>query len=160
MHLSFEPISDENREEALRLRIAREQEGFVETVAQCLKEARHCRRWRPVAIMDGHALVGFSMYGYFFWPYLPFGRLWLDRLLIDEAFQGRGYGKAALSGLVDRLSHEYRCSKIYLSVYPENLAAIRLYESYGFHFNGQKDVHGESVMVYEVPRPAAKRHGW
>ena len=39
------------------------------------------------------------MYG-FFWEYLPFGRLWLDRLLIDRRFQGRGYGRAALAALL------------------------------------------------------------
>ena len=41
------------------------------------------------------------MYG-FFWEYLPFGRLWLDRLLIDRRFQGRGYGRAALAALLDQ----------------------------------------------------------
>ena len=41
------------------------------------------------------------MYG-FFWEYLPFGRLWLDRLLIDRRFQGRGYGRAALAAMLDQ----------------------------------------------------------
>ena len=41
------------------------------------------------------------MYG-FFWEYLPFGRLWLDRLLIDRRFQGLGYGRAALAALLDQ----------------------------------------------------------
>ena len=94
MDLHFEPITDDNREHALKLHISPTQKGYVETVEECLEEASHGRNWRPVGIYDGPVMVGFAMYGFFWWPYLPLGRLWLDRLLIDEAFQGRGYGRS------------------------------------------------------------------
>ena len=42
------------------------QEGFVETVSACLDEAAQRADWRPMAIYDGTAVVGFAMYGYFF----------------------------------------------------------------------------------------------
>lgn len=152
MNIHFEPIKEENREAALKLRIAKNQQGFIETVAQCLDEADQCRRWHPVGIYDGTTMVGFAMYGFFFWQYLPFGRLWLDRLLIDEKYQGKGYGSAALHGLVEQLKRDYRCKKIYLSVIRENQIAATIYEKFGFRFNGQRDVHGEHVMVYSVER--------
>lgn len=151
MNIHFEPITAENRDIALALSLHPEQQGFIEPISQCLKEAKHNKRWKPVGIYDGAEMVGFAMYGFFIWQYLPFGRLWLDRLLIDRRYQGNGYGSAALSGLVQLLIQEYDCKKIYLSVIMGNGTAIRLYQKFGFHFNGKKDLHGEHIMVYEVP---------
>ena len=100
MNLHFEPITSENRATALNLKIAGSQHGFIESVEQCLSEADRCKRWHPVGIYDGDTMVGFAMYGFFLWQYLPFGRLWMDRLLIDEKYQGKGYGTAAFSVLL------------------------------------------------------------
>lgn len=146
MSLRFEPVTEANRADVLALSVAPGQEGYVETVAQCLDEARQSRAWRPVGIYDDDTPVGFAMYG-FFWQYLPLGRLWLDRLLIDGHFQGQGYGKAALAGLLARLEAQYpRRRKIYLSVYNGNAPAIHLYRQFGFQFTGELDTHGEKVM--------------
>ncbi len=150
MHIHFEPITSQNREIALNLKIADSQHGFIESVQQCLSEADRCKRWHPVGIYDGDTMVGFAMYGFFRWQYLPFGKLWMDRLLIDEKYQGKGYGGAALSGLLHLLTRDYRCRKIYLSVIEGNDAAVRLYEKFGFSFNGKRDMHGEHIMVYQV----------
>lgn len=149
MQLHLEPITSKNRDQALSLHVAPGQETYVETVRQCLQEADKRRCWRPVGIYDQDALVGFAMYG-FFWEYLPWGRLWLDRLLIDRSCQGKGYGHAAFQALLERLTREYGQRKIYLSVIEGNDAAIALYQKFGFQFNGERDVHQEKVMV----RPA------
>ena len=101
MKIRLEPVTVASRAAVERLETAPGQEGFVESVAECLAEADRRRCWRPVGVYDGDALIGFAMYG-FFWEYLPFGRLWLDRLLIDRRFQGRGYGRAALAALLDQ----------------------------------------------------------
>ena len=85
MYIHVEPVNDKNREAVLALKIHETQKGFVESPEQCLKEASEETCWRPVGIYDGDQLIGFSMYGYF-WQYLPFGRVWLDRLLIDRDY--------------------------------------------------------------------------
>lgn len=143
--LRFERISRENREEAEALRVFPAQAGMIETVGECLREADGLALWRPVGIFDGSQMVGFAMYGLFSRP-AP-GRLWLDRLLIDWKYQGKGYGGLALGGLLDRLRGEYGEREIYLSVYGDNERAIRLYERAGFCFNGEYDINGERVMV-------------
>lgn len=150
MNLHYEPITNKNRQTALKLKISGDQKGFIESVEQCLSEADKCRRWHPVGIYNGDTMVGFSMYGFFLWQYLPFGRLWLDRLLIDEQYQGKGYGSAALADLVRLLIRDYNCKKIYLSVIKENENAIRMYEKFGFSFTGKRDLHGEHIMVYRT----------
>lgn len=155
MNIHFEPITSQNRESALALQISRTQEGFIESVAQCLSEADRCKRWHPVGIYDGSTMVGFAMYGFFLWQYLPFGKLWMDRLLIDEKYQGKGYGSASLAKLIDLLIQDYSCRKIYLSVIKENKTAIKMYEKYGFSFTGKQDLHGEHIMVYNVPSKQA-----
>ena len=150
--LHCEPITEKLRREALTLRTAKGQEGFIESVAQCLAEADGDSRWKPIAILDGEHMVGFAMYGFFRPEYPPEGRLWLDRLLIDAGCQGMGYGKAAMADLLDRLAGEYpNQTEIYLSVIQGNDAAISLYQQFGFAFNEERDTKGEFVMVKEVP---------
>ena len=90
------------------------------------------------------------MYGYF--PEPAPGKLWLDRLLIDKKYQGKGYGKQAVLVLLERLQAEYVSDKVYLSVYENNLHAIRLYQQIGFCFNGEYDTKGEYIMEYYFKR--------
>ena len=146
MEIHSIPVTRDIREQVLALEILPEQRGYIETVEQCLEEAGRVRNWRPVGLCEGRTLVGFAMYGWFFWEYFPRGRLWLDRFLIDRRYQGRGYGRAALGHMLDRLALEYPKKAVYLSVIPGNDGAVRLYRKAGFHFTGEKDVHGEDVM--------------
>lgn len=88
--LHFEVVNNRNRKEAEDLSVFSEQSGFIESVSECLKEADELKLWRPVGIYDGSTLIGFAMYGYF--PEPAPGQLWLDRLLIDKKYQGKGTG--------------------------------------------------------------------
>ena len=107
MCLHFETVTAKNRGAVERLALLPEQAGFIESPAECLREADASDFWRPVGIYDGTELVGFAMYGYL--PFLGEGQLWFDRLLIDKAFQGRGYAKAAIAALLD--TDKLRASK-------------------------------------------------
>ena len=149
MCLHFETVTAKNRGAVERLALLPEQAGFIESPTECLREADASDFWRPVGIYDATELVGFAMYGYL--PFLGEGQLWFDRLLIDKAFQGRGYAKAAIAALLERLRQEYPCRRVYLSVYGDNAAAIHLYQQAGFSFNGDYDTKGERVMVLDFP---------
>lgn len=105
-----------------------------------------------MGIYDQDTLVGFAMYGLFM-DYPPNGRVWLDLLLIGDSFQGKGYGKAALRILIQRLWEEYHYPEIYLSLFAGNDAAEHLYQSFGFAYIGEKDTGGEDVMRLCVPSP-------
>lgn len=115
-----------------------------------MQEADELELWRPVGIYDGNTLVGFSMYGYF--PEPAPGQLWLDRLLIDRKYQGKGYGKQAVLALLSKLYMEYSSNTVYLSVYENNRHAIQLYQQLGFRFNGEYDAKGERIMVYSYEK--------
>lgn len=148
MEIKILPVSEQTREEITALRILPEQRGYVETVEECLEEAAHNARWNPVGIYADEKPAGFAMYGFFEKKYYPpAGRLWLDRFLVDLHFQGKGIGKAAMEHMLGRLAAEYPQKDIYLSVIAGNDAAIHMYREFGFEFIGEKDIHGEDVMV-------------
>lgn len=148
MEIKILPVTEQTREEITALRILPEQSGYVETVEECLEEAANNARWNPVGIYADEKPAGFAMYGFFEKKYYPpAGRLWLDRFLVDLHFQGKGIGKAAMEHMLGRLAAEYPQKDIYLSVIAGNDAAIHMYREFGFEFIGEKDIHGEDVMV-------------
>lgn len=146
MQLHFEPVCAKNRNESEKLQVFPEQYGFIESVSECLSEADEATQWKPIGIYNGTLLIGFAMYGYF--PLPSPGRLWLDRLLIDKAHQGKGYGKASVIALLETMRKEYNSREIYLSVYGSNTAAVSMYRQIGFRFTGEYDTKGEKIMVY------------
>ena len=118
-----------------------------------MSEAERNPAWRPVVILADGMPAGFAMYG-FFADEGSFGRVWLDRLMVDQNFQGHGIGSAALNAMIDRLVEEYGCNEIYLSVYESNTRAISMYKRRGFEFNGELDAKGELVMVLKTDNNA------
>ena len=53
MKIRLEPVTVASRAAVERLETAPGQEGFVESVAECLAEADRRRCWRPVGVYDG-----------------------------------------------------------------------------------------------------------
>lgn len=147
MKLHFKPVTSKNREQVECLELYPHQIEFIESVKDCLIEADEVKEWKPVGIYDGATLIGFAMYGLFLENSST--QVWLDRLLIDKKYQGKGYGKKATIMLLEKLSIEYNQKRIYLSVYNINKVAIRLYKEIGFYFNGEYDTKGEKIMVYD-----------
>ena len=97
MLLKFEPVCRKNRKDIEALQMFPSQSGYIESVVECLEEAAWIREWRPVGIYDEEVLVGFAMYGFF---KSPTKRVWLDRLIIDKKYQGKGYGTASVLALL------------------------------------------------------------
>lgn len=149
MNINFQKITKNNIDIVLSLHVKPTQKNFIETTSQCLNEANNLDIWRPIAICDESNIIGFAMYGLF-----PDeganGRVWLDRFLIDEKYQGKGYGKMVLPLLISHIQNEYNCTKIYLSIYENNSVALNIYINIGFKFNGEFDINGEKVMVLNL----------
>lgn len=124
-------------EELLKLKVSNLQSEFIEDIPTCLEEVRvksYGISWNPVGIFDEDKLVGFAMYGE-----SEDGRVWLDRFMIGEEHQKKGYGKKALVLLIDRICSIMKCDTIYLSVHPKNMVAIKLYKENGFYFIDELD---------------------
>ena len=76
------------------------------------------------------------MYG---WYWEKRKSVWLDRFMIDQRYQGKGYAKRFLRLLIQFLQNKFECKTIYLSLHPDNKPAMGLYESFGFRLNGDID---------------------
>lgn len=101
----------------------------------------------PFGIYDDEKPVGFLMIGFDvddYWtdaPEIARGNYNLWRLMIDQAWQNRGYGKQAVQLALDFI-RSMPCGKAeycWLSYEPENEAARQLYHSFGFEETGEMD---------------------
>ena len=64
---------------------------------------------------------------------------WLFHFFIDERFQGRGYGHAALAALISWVrEHHPGCLSLQLTMHPENHVARHLYAGMGFMPTGDE----------------------
>ena len=80
-------------------------------------------------------------------PAIAKGNYNLWRLMIDKAYQKRGYGKEAVRLALDFIE-SFPCGKAdycWLSYEPENEVARQLYCSFGFTETGEMD--GEEVIA-------------
>ncbi|WP_028517309.1 GNAT family N-acetyltransferase [Ruminococcus flavefaciens] len=104
-------------------------------------------------IYNDETPVGFVMIGYGtdeYWespPKIAQNNYNIWRFMIDKRFQHKGYGKAAMQLALDFI-RTYPCGKAekcWLSYEPENTAAEKLYSSFGFVPNGEKD--GDEIIA-------------
>lgn len=145
MNLEIHDVTATNYRDILQLKVAQSQKEYIETPYECLEDSVEWKQFKPVGLYVNEELVGFAMYG-FFQSEGTNGRLWIDRLLIDEQFQGKGYGTQFMKMLMSKVTMEYGQQPIYLSVYPENENAVRLYQKLGFKFTEERDINGEHIM--------------
>jgi diamine N-acetyltransferase len=63
----------------------------------------------------------------------------LQQFMIDQRYQGKGYGSAALSLILDELRKEGHFDHVEVCVKKEDAEAIHLYEKHGFMDSGFVD---------------------
>ena len=133
--VSLHEISANNRAECLELRVAESQSGWVAPNSESLQEAAANSNLVPLAIYDVMArgfekpdlpMVGFTMYE------LSAGVGFIRRLMIDQRFQGKGYGRAAMREVMRRLKLHPEVELIATRHRRDNEAAAKLYRSLGF----------------------------
>jgi diamine N-acetyltransferase len=160
MTITLTALDRDNWREVIELKVRPDQARFVATPLFSIAAAL-VRRWgdqyvhAPGAISDGDVVVG-----YFCTVCDPASTddLWIDDILIDARFQGRGYGRAAIRELLGSIVKEYpRCSAIKLSCDPRNDLAAGLYVRMGFRANGlihpdtgnhEYELSGEALRPY------------
>lgn len=135
MEIQLRDVTRDNWEEAMALKGTPEQETFAPTVAESLakiyiKPDGADVTCIPFAIYDDEQMVGFIMHAY---EEQTKGSYWINGFIIDEKFQGKGYGKDAFSKIVQWIQKQHpQCEGIRLTVARENDHAKGLYERFGF----------------------------
>ncbi len=127
-------ITKENYEECLNLNIADSQKNFVSSTVHSLAQAWvYYDTAFPFAIYANNVMVGFIMLGY----YEVKGYYTLWKLMIDEKYQNKGYGKKALKLGIDYLVDRFKVKEVYTAYYATNRIARDLYASVGFRETGE-----------------------
>lgn len=161
--IEFRKITEDNFEECVALRVHERQQSFVATNLISMAQAYlavsngYCVPM-PFAIYDGDNMVGFIMMSYHARPEQmtddelfdePVYSVW--RLMIDLAYQNKGYGKVAVAHAV-ALLRERPCGpadKLVITYEPTNEVARKLYAAVGFVEDGRiRD--GETVAVLSL----------
>ncbi|WP_106768725.1 GNAT family N-acetyltransferase [Paenibacillus faecalis] len=108
-------------------------EEFVASNAYSFAQSFFEGSWTIKAIEHTGELIGFAMYGFS----EESNSYELCRFMIDIKFQGNGYGKQALSLIIEEMKNQFGCKEIYLSIVAENTKGKHVYESFGFINTGE-----------------------
>ena len=134
----------------LRLNVEKAQEKYVadKTVILARAYAYRNRRSRAFFIYDEEIPIGMGLY------YDCPERVSYDisQIFIDEHYQGRGYGKAAMQLLLDEMKLDGKYKKVMLCYIAGNDIAQNMYKQLGFVEIGRD----EDEIIMEMTLPDAK----
>jgi diamine N-acetyltransferase len=155
--ITLKAVNGKNVWELLKLQVSDDQRSFVAGNDTSIVEAYTAITGNghafPFGIYDEATPVGFLMIGFDvddYWddaPEIAKGNYNLWRLMIDKTYQGKGFGREAVS-LALVFIKSFPCGEAeycWLSYEPENEAARRLYGSFGFSETGEMD--GDEVIA-------------
>lgn len=146
-------VTKENWKELIRLKVRDDQTHFVASNLYSIAESQFGEEeeghWDlfPHGIYEGDTPVGFLMYGCNFDH--PKQQAFIQRLMVDENYQGKGYGRFGMEKMLELFRADDRIREIGISYEPENEAARKLYASLGFQETGEI-AYGEVVAVLRL----------
>lgn len=144
--LYLKPITKDNWLKAISLRVREDQTKFVAPNAVSLAQLNFLENFHAKGIYHEETMVGFTLYGIDEDDH----EYWIYRIMIDQKYQGKGYGKRAISLVIEDIKKikEARHKSITLSYEPTNVHAKRVYEKMGFNEVEGLIINGEQVSRY------------
>ena len=136
--LKLTEITEENWLEAASLSVKENQRGFLAPAVGILARGyvyRNCSG-RVYAFENDGIIVGLALVREFTDEPLGYD---LQQFMIDQRYQGKGFGSQALQLVLDELRKENHYDHVEVCVKKADAEAIRLYEKYGFIDSGYID---------------------
>lgn len=146
--ISLRPITRENWRECAVLSVAPDQQNFVAPNSRSLLQYLYqdpTDTFEPFGIYAGETMVGFMMYGMGEFGGLTGWEIW--RLMIDQRYQKKGYGRKALQLSIDLMRERLQVDELYIMFELGNDVARDLYTSVGFQDTGIID---DDEHVYKL----------
>lgn len=119
----------------------KEGKEFVASNSFSLAQSFYEKGWITKGIVKDNQLIGFTMFGYS----EEMKAYELCRFMIDQKFQGLGYGKEALKVILKFMFNCFHCTEIFLSTAPNNNRGKHIYEKIGFVSTGESCGEGDDV---------------
>lgn len=138
MAVTLKCITEDNFLDAFHLKLRKDQEEFVSHPIRSLAQAYVYRnQCQPFGIYQDEEMVGYVMVIYDY--DVPEYDIW--HMMIDEARQGRGYGKEALKRVLEYIETKPfgESNRVVLTCNQQNIPGLRLYRSLGFQETGNVD---------------------
>ena len=136
-NISLRKIDESNFLDCFHLKLAPGQEAYVSHPIRSLAQAYvYYSQCTPFGIYAGDKMVGYVMVIYDY--DIPEYDIW--HMMIDEAQQDKGYGKAAMQKVLEYIKTKPfgTSNRIALTCNTENAPALHLYTSLGFAPTGAK----------------------
>ena len=134
-------VTIENWEALIDLKVCDDQKNFVASnlysIAQAQFGDEYEGHWdlHSFGIYAGDAPVGFLMYGLNYEH--PKQQAFIQRLMVDEKFQSKGFGRFGMEKMLEIFRADERIREVGISYEPENEGARKLYASLGFIETGE-----------------------
>lgn len=149
--ITFREITSDNYSQVLNLKITPEQEAakFVSPVVRSLADAWFYRDEGiayPKAVYEDEDLVGFIMYELDTEEQQVF--IW--RFLIDQAFQGKGYGRQTIEVVMEMAKEQAQITKVVADYVDGNEPMKKILLDLGFEETGFNKEINEHIMVYQL----------
>lgn len=135
------------------LKVSKEQEQFVASNSISIAEAHFSNEAWFRAVYADETPVGFVMLARV--PREERARLgthFLWRFMIDERYQGRGYGGKALESVMQHLKKESNANALHTSCREGKGSPKGFYKKMGFKETGEKLDNGERIMKLKLTR--------
>jgi len=150
------PVTKDNWRELIKLQVREDQKHFVASNVHSIAESQFGYdepddgHWdfHPFGIFDdGDTPVGFLMYSFNFGH--PKQQAFVVRLMVDEKFQGKGYGRFGMEKMLEIFRADDRIKEVGIGYEPENEGARKLYASLGFVEPGEM-IGGETLALLRL----------
>ena len=141
MSLELRPVTVENWNSLIKLKVREDQKDFVASNLYSIAEAQFGfdeeGHWSlfPFGLYVEDEPVGFAMTGLNY-AHSHFQGLIL-RLMVDEKYQGKGYGRAAMESILATFRADECVNVVCITYEPENDPARKLYASLGIEETGE-----------------------
>lgn len=140
--ITLRKITLENRRAIFNQEVSENQRGFVasnlSSVASCYVLITNGGHPFPFAIYADEQPVGFIMLAYgitgYEEPSIADNNYCIMRLMVDKEYPNRGYGREAMNKILEfiRTFPAGPAQYCWIPYKPDNVAAKKLYESFGF----------------------------
>ena len=139
--VNIKVVDESNYKLCFNINVKDEQEKFITNPIKCLAKAYVYREFvYPFAIYNDDLVIGFVMIRF----NKEFNNYFIWQFMIDEKYQGKGYGKQAMNRVLEWIKSDGKSNEVVTTYIEGDDIAKNLYTTLGFkefqNFDGEVDM--------------------